>query len=276
MRVLALSPGSLQQQLERLPALAAAADQLEASLQVACDPSHRALWSMLPAVKKVIPFPFDADPNLSDWANLLGLVREPDFQACLNFATGRQVNLMLSMSHIPMRVATEGFASTASAKVEPGWTPQQLEAFLTPMGVSLNADAFRLSLPAEAMQKARSAQPPGDGPLLLLAPGAFPGDWPEDRWAALPETIRAKLPQLRSLVLPPDLPVAQRAAAVACADVVLSSCPLTQLIATYCGLPLVALGATTDQLPQRDVIRRLENEDLSSLSVSDVMQALGF
>jgi ADP-heptose:LPS heptosyltransferase len=231
---------------------------------------------MLPAVKKVIPFPFDADPNLSDWANLLGLVREPDFQACLNFATGRQVNLMLSMSHIPMRVATEGFASTASARVEPGWTPQKLEAFLAPMGVSLNADAFRLSLPADAMEKARSAQPPGDGPLLLLAPGAFPGDWPEERWTSLPESIRAKLPQLRSLVLPADLPVAQRSAAVACADVVLSSCPLTQLIATYCGLPLVALGATTDQLPQRDVIRRLESKDLASLSVADVMQALGF
>jgi hypothetical protein len=77
-------------------------------------------------------------------------------------------------------------------------------------------------------------------------------------------------------VLPADLPVAQRSAAVACADVVLSSCPLTQLIATYCGLPLVALGATTDQLPQRDVIRRLESKDLASLSVADVMQALGF
>ena len=231
---------------------------------------------MLPAVKKVIPFPFDATPNLSDWANLLGLVREPDFQACLNFATGRQVNLMLSMSHIPMRVATEGFASTASATVEAGWTPQKLEAFLSPMGVSLNADAFRLSLPADAMEKARSAQPPGDGPLLLLAPGAFPGDWPQERWTSLPETIRSKLPQLRSLVLPTDLPVAGRAAAVACADVVLSSCPLTQLMATYCGLPLVALGAKADQLPEREMIRRLESEDLSSLSVSDVMQALGF
>ena len=91
-----------------------------------------------------------------------------------------------------------------------------------------------------------------------------------------PETIRTKLPQLRSLVLRSDLPVAERAAAVACADVVLSSCPLTQLIATYCGLPLVALGGRPDQLPRRDVIRRLENEDLSSLSVADVMQALGF
>ena len=276
MRVLALSPGSLQQQLERLPALAAAADQLEASLQVACDPSHRGLWSMLPAVQKVIPFPFDATPNLSDWANLLGLVREPDFQACLNFATGRQVNLMLSMSHIPMRVATEGFASTASATVGAGWTPQTLEAFLSPMGVSLNADAFRLSLPAEAMEKARIAQPAGDGPLLLLAPGAFPGDWPEERWTSLPQTIRGKLPQLRSLVLPTEMPVVERAAAVACADVVLSSCTLTQLIATYCGLPLVAMGAEADQLPQRDMIRRLDSEDLTALSVSDVMQALGF
>ena len=203
MRVLALSPGSLQQQLERLPALAATAEQLQASLQVACDPSHLGLWKLLPAVEKVIPFPFNSAPTLADWANLLGLVREPDFQACLNFATGRQVNLMLSMSHIP-------------------------------------------------------------------------GDWPQERWTALPDTIRSKLPQLRSQLLAPGMPVTERAAAVACADVVLSSCPITQLLATYCGLPMVALGTSADQLPQREVIRRLESSDLSSLSDADVMQALGF
>ena len=88
MRVLALSPGSLQQQLERLPALATVSDQLGADIQVACEPAHRALWSLNPWIEKVIPFPFAGDPNLAEWANLLGLVREPDFQACLNFATG--------------------------------------------------------------------------------------------------------------------------------------------------------------------------------------------
>ena len=169
MRVLALSPGSLQQQLERLPALAATAEQLQASLQVACDPSHLGLWKLLPAVEKVIPFPFNAAPTLADWANLLGLVREPDFQACLNFATGRQVNLMLSMSHIPTRIATEGFSSTTQAKINSGWLPQELQAFLTPMGVKLQADHFRLSLSAKAMDAARERQPSGDGPLLLLA-----------------------------------------------------------------------------------------------------------
>ena len=92
----------------------------------------------------------------------------------------------------------------------------------------------------------------------------------------MPDTIRSKLPQLRSQLLAPDMPVVEKAAAVACADVVLSSCPITQLLATYCGLPMVTLGANADQIPQREVIRRLESPDLSSLSDADVMQALGF
>ena len=59
MRLLALSPGSLQQQLERLPAIATAAEQLKATVQVACPLAHRQAWELVPAVEKVIPFNFD-------------------------------------------------------------------------------------------------------------------------------------------------------------------------------------------------------------------------
>ena len=45
------------------------------------------------------------------------------------------------------------------------------------------------------------------------------------------------------------MPVTEKAAAVACADVVLSSCPITQLLATYCGLPMVALGSQSRSAP---------------------------
>ena len=104
MRLLVLSPGTAQQQLERMPAIAACANELGASIQVACSPVYRSLWTLLPSVEKIIPFDFSASLTMADWANLLGSVREPDFQVCLNFAEGRQVNLMLSMSHIPTRV----------------------------------------------------------------------------------------------------------------------------------------------------------------------------
>ena len=276
MRVLVLSPGTAQQQLERMPALAACANELGASIQLACSPAYRSLWTLLPSVEKIIPFDFSAALTMADWANLLGSVREPDFQVCLNFAEGRQVNLMLSMSHIPTRVAEAGFASTAKAGQTQGWSAQRLSGFLAPLGLSLDAAAFRISLPTGLMNRARERQPQGDGPLLLLQPSARAGDWPVERWKQLPLTIKDKLPGLRTIDLEDNSSLSERAAQIACTDVVLTSCPVTSLLATFCGVPLVALGLSEDQLPKRDVIRHLGNNDLRSLSEADVLEAMGF
>ena len=51
---------------------------------------------------------------------------------------------------------------------------------------------------------------------------------------------------------------------------------MTSLLATYCGVPLVALGISDEQLPKRDVIKHLGAEDLQSLSEADVLEAMGF
>jgi len=189
MRVLALSPGPLSLQLERLPVLASLCSSVGANLQVACSPAVKAAWELLPQLEKVIPFNFEASPTLADWANLLGCVREPDFQVCLNFAEGQQVNLMLSMSHIPSRIAGSGFSSTELVTPHPGWSSQRLGSYLKPLGCELDADAFRLALPTTALEKARADLPAGDGPLLVLAPKGGSADWPVDAWTALPETI---------------------------------------------------------------------------------------
>jgi ADP-heptose:LPS heptosyltransferase len=276
MRLLVLSPGTAQQQLERMPAIAACANELGASIQVACSPAYRSLWTLLPSVEKIIPFDFSASLTMADWANLLGSVREPDFQVCLNFAEGRQVNLMLSMSHIPTRVSEAGFASTALASQAGGWSAQRLSGFLAPIGLSLDAAAFRISLPAELMNSVRERQPQGDGPLLLLQPAATPEDWPAERWKQLPLTVKDKLPGLRTIHLGDNSAPLERAAQIACADVVLTSCPVTSLLATFCGVPLVALGLSDDQLPERDVIRHLGHDNLRFLSEADVLEAMGF
>jgi ADP-heptose:LPS heptosyltransferase len=259
-----------------MPAIAACANELGASIQVACSPACRSLWTLLPSVEKIIPFDFSASLTMADWANLLGSVREPDFQVCLNFAEGRQVNLMLSMSHIPTRVSEAGFASTALASQAGGWSAQRLSGFLAPIGLSLDAAAFRISLPAELMNSVRERQPQGDGPLLLLQPAATPEDWPAERWKQLPLTIKDKLPGLRTIHLGDNSAPLERAAQIACADVVLTSCPVTSLLATFCGVPLVALGLSDDQLPERDVIRHLGHDNLRFLSEADVLEAMGF
>ena len=278
MRALFLIPGDELSQVQALPAAAAVASQLGFALQVACAPAMAPLWKLLPAVEKTIPFDF-RNASLADWANLLGSVREPDFQVCINLARGRQVDLMLSMSHIPTRIAAAGFSATSRvAPTDAGWPAQALQAYLQPIGVTLAADAFRLALPPELLREAQASLPAGDGPMLLLAPAGVPGDWPSEQWQQLPQRIRSTLPGLRSLELPPATAATalRRAALVAASDVVLASDPLSEELALLCGVPLVALGREDDSLPRRDGVKGLTSRSgLGALSSDDVLAALG-
>ena len=275
MRALFLIPGESSRQLQAFAAVAAVADQLGAEVQVVCPPAVMALWGLHPAGVRTIPFPFEA-ATLADWANLLGSVREPDFQLCINRASGRQVDLMLSMSHIPTRVAAGGFSATDTVQPAQGvWEAQAWEAFLRPIGVRLDADAFRLSLARADLDAAAAALPSGDGPLLLLAPAGDPADWPADQWQALPERIRQRLPGLRTLAAGGG-PARTWAARLASADVVLASEASCIELALMLGLPLVALGRSASELPSREGVRGVGRPDqLAGLDSDAVLQALG-
>jgi hypothetical protein len=159
-----------------------------------------------------------------------------------------------------------------------GWPAQALAGHLRPIGVELQAGAFRLPLAPSALAEATAALPAGDGPMLLLAPGGGPNDWPDARWQELPERIRASLPGLRSTVVAPAAAgqAGRRAAEVAASDVVLSSDPLTTELALLCGTPVVALGRSPASLPERAGVRGIgAADDLPSLGVDVVLQALG-
>jgi ADP-heptose:LPS heptosyltransferase len=276
MRVLFLVPGGVEAQLHCLPAAAQVAGSLGAQIQVACAPTAGSAWSLLPAVEKLIPFEFNGSPTLADWANLLGNVREPDFQACINLASGRQVDLMLSMSHIPTRVAAGGFSATSTVASGNGWPAQAMAAFLRPLGLTLNAADFRLALPKPALEQATAQLPAGQGPALLLAPAGGAGDWPSSSWQQLPDQVRSKLPDLRVVQANRNAKLLERAAQVASCDVVLSSDPITTELALLCGMPLVALGRTAADLPQRQGVQGIGAADrLDQLQAAEVLQALG-
>ena len=277
MRALFLIPGDAVRQLQTLPAVAATAQQLKFQIQVACPPSVGGIWELVPGVEKVIPFNY-ADATLADWTNLMGSVRDPDFQACINLAQGRQVDLMLSMSHIPKRLAASGFSATETVTpLDRGWSPQRLAPFLAPIGVQLDAQAFRLVLPRSSLQKAAEALPPGQGPVLLVAPKGGNLDWPQENWAAVTQGIQLRLNDLRvQKPLPPGSPWSQRAAQVAASDVVLASDPSTIELALLCGVPLVALGRLSDDLPVREGVTGLGGATpLDQVSVDNVLGALG-
>ena len=276
MRALFLIPGGSSQQLQSFAAVAAVADQLHADVQVVCPLAAVPLWSLHPAVERAMPFSYE-QATLADWANLMGSVREPDFQVSLNLAPSRQMDLMLSMSHIPTRVASGGFSATERiTPIEGGWANQAFEAFLRPIGVRLEADSFRLPIAPADLEAASAALPSGDGPALLLAPSAASGDWPAQQWQDLPAKIRSKLPNLRTLAGTRTVDMRKRAAQIASADVVLASDPVTIELALLLGLPLVALGRDAASLPSRAGVQGLGSAaNLSQLGDAEVLAALG-
>ena len=262
MRVLFLIPGAPQEQLRLLPIAARVARQLSATLQVACPAASASVWALLPEVEKVLPFGFNSDVSLAEWTNLLGSIREPDFQACLNFAEGWNINLLLSLSHIPVRVARGGFACTA-----PLGQAAEPQDFLKPLGLSMPEEPFRLCLPAPALQKAVAQLPTGNGPLLVLAPTGQPDDWPEQGWRELEQEVPQKLATARVWRLRAGSPL-QQAAQVASADVLVSTAPSAQLLASYSGVSLVdplALNGTAKDQPTTS----------DQPDTSKVLQALG-
>lgn len=279
MRALFLIPGGSGQQLQSFAAVAAVAAELSAEVQVVCPMQAIGIWSLHPAVSRALPFAYD-QATLADWANLMGTVREPDFQVCFNLAPGRQMDLMLSMSHIPTRIAASGFSATEkiTTNVE-SWPNQALESYLRPIGVRLEADSFRLTLPQAELAAAAAALPAGEGPALLLAPSGAADDWPAQQWQDLPQAIRTSLPSLRTqTALGGGSAVAlrQRAAQVASVDVVLASDPVTVELALLLGVPMVALGREATSLPQRVGVQGLGSAaSLSQLSGVEVLAALG-
>lgn len=275
MRALFLIPGEGSLQLQAFAAVAAVAERLDARVQVVCPPAAVPIWALHPQVERALAFPFNG-ASLAEWANLLGSVREPDFQLCINRARGRQVDLMLAMSHIPTRVASGGFSATATVS-EPTdlWGAQAWQAFLQPIGVGLNAGSFRLTLPAADLEAAAAELPAGDGPLLLLAPAGGSADWPSARWQDLPELIRRRLPSLRSAPAG-EGGIRRLAARIGAADVVLASDPLAIELALMLGIPLVALGRLPQTLPERDGVKGLGSPgQLHNLESSEVLTALG-
>ncbi|MEL7224264.1 MAG: hypothetical protein AAGL17_05220, partial [Cyanobacteria bacterium J06576_12] len=92
MRILALVPGGISDQLLFFPAL----DDIKqaypnAEIAVAVEPQASAAYRVSKNVNTVIPFTFSAANSPSDWANLLGIVRDREYEVAITTDLNRPI-----------------------------------------------------------------------------------------------------------------------------------------------------------------------------------------
>jgi ADP-heptose:LPS heptosyltransferase len=104
-RILALVPGGIGDQILFFPALASLRQRFpEAELEVVVEPRAAAAYEVCPSVNRVLTFPFKEQLSLGDLSDLLGRIRERQYDGVLSLGRSLGVKLLLWLTGIPKRV----------------------------------------------------------------------------------------------------------------------------------------------------------------------------
>ena len=112
MRIVALVPGKIGDQILFFPTL----DNLktlypDAQIDVVVEPGAKAAYRVCKSVTDAITFDFKDRNSLADWGNLIGLLRDREYDIAISPQPQFALNLLLWLTGIPTRVGYKGNGS---------------------------------------------------------------------------------------------------------------------------------------------------------------------
>jgi ADP-heptose:LPS heptosyltransferase len=208
MRILALIPGSTGDQLMFFPTLETLKKQYaNAEIDVIIEPRAMAAYRICQSVNRTFKFDFQDRNSLADFGNLLGTIRDREYDAAIVTQPSFSMNLLLWLTGIPKRIAKAGqsdFLMTDAIAVDPQmYVAAQHHQLLQAIGIKEPCPPMRVNLPkldldwVTAEQKRLGIAQTG---FILLNCGAY-GNYPASSWAAIALAIQAKIPNLPIVVV---------------------------------------------------------------------------
>ncbi len=115
MRILALVPGGIGDQILFFPTL----DDLKAAypdaqIDVVVEPRSQSAYRVSKSVNNTIVFDYKGSNSLADWGNLLGVIRDREYEIGLALGQRWGVSFLLWLTGIPVRI---GYAGNAIAQL---------------------------------------------------------------------------------------------------------------------------------------------------------------
>jgi ADP-heptose:LPS heptosyltransferase len=109
MRTLAIVPGEIGDQVLFFPTLSGLKQRYpDVKIDVVAEPRAKDAYHISALVDRVIPFDFQASNTLADWGNLIGTIREQEYDAVFSLAEGVGTGLLLWLTGIPCRIGFDG------------------------------------------------------------------------------------------------------------------------------------------------------------------------
>ncbi len=218
MRILALVPGGIGDQILFFPTL----DDLrayypDAEIDVIVEPRSKGAYRVCKSVDEVLTFDFKDRNGLADFGNLLGIMRDREYDVALSLGRRWSIGLLLWMTGIPTRIGYDAnpgkwfFTNPVPLKTEQ-YAAQMYHDLLQGLGINSPCPELAVSVPkqdiqwAEAEQKRLGITETG---YILIHGGSseraqskgIDKTYPPKKWQQIIEDIQQKQPNLPIILL---------------------------------------------------------------------------
>ncbi|UBF27316.1 glycosyltransferase family 9 protein [Kovacikia minuta CCNUW1] len=218
MRIVAFVPGGIGDQILFFPTL----DSLkqiypEAQLDVVVEPRAKDAYRVAKSVKTTIPFDFKDRNSLADWGNLLGVVREREYDVAISLGQRWTVGLLLWLTGIPVRVGYAGSPGEVFLTNPVPLKPDQYAAnlyhdLLKGLGINTPCPEIAISVPvkdidwADAERKRLGIQNSGyvlihGGSSQLAKQKGIDKIYPVESWLGIVQDFQQRQPELPIVVI---------------------------------------------------------------------------
>ena len=211
MRVLALVPGETEAQLSFFPIINQIKDSFEnAEVSVVAAPNATAIYQLSKGVAEVVPYNFVAPNSPADWANLLGIVRDREFDVVLTLTDSWSIALLLWLSGVSTRLGYSGAANNLllTATVPRSAAPLHCGDLLSLIKVTGDPPPLSVNVPrsdltaVEAMRQGAGLE----NGYVLVYPGPTPSGttYPTASWIAILKDFQQRQPGMPLALLQID------------------------------------------------------------------------
>lgn len=204
MRILALIPGGVGEQILFFPTLADLKEKYpDAMVDVLVEPRAKGAYRVCPNVHEVLTFDFKDRNGPADYLNVLGTIRDREYEIAISLGQQWIVGLLLWLNGIPIRVgyktANSWFISNTTPLNDSQYAAATYHDLLKGLNIDKPCGIPSISVPkpdidwAEGEQKRLSLT---DGYVLLHAGDLADKSYPVEKWQEIIADIQAKQPDL--------------------------------------------------------------------------------
>lgn len=218
MRIVALVPGGIGDQLLFFPTLDGLKQVYpDAAIDVVVEPRAKDAYRVSQSVQDTLLFDFKGRNSLADWMNLLGSIRDREYDVVISLDQSRTVGFLLWLTGVPVRIS---YANSNGASLMTNTVPMKSNQYtahmyhdlLTGLGIQQPCPELAVKVPAKDIDWAdaeRKRLGIGNGGYVLLHGGSSQRSqdkgidkmYPTEKWKGIIQSFEQRQPDLPIVVI---------------------------------------------------------------------------